>query len=466
MNETFPPDRTRRSPGLGAERGGRRNANAAHVALTPWDSRPIRLNTLRAAFTSFVTPISHCEFRATVTRFGTNVAMPERREEIMPRRKRNSARSVARPGKRRVRYAVVGLGHIAQVAVLPAFRHAAENSELAALVSDDPVKRDALARRYRLSKVYDYRGFADCLAGDEIDAVYIALPNHLHRDYAVAAAEAGKHVLCEKPLAVTERDCEEIIDAASRNGVRLMTAYRLHFEGANLEAIETVRSGRLGVPRIFASVFTMPVEDEENIRLNSHEKGGGPIYDIGIYCINAARYLFRDEPTEAFAWSASRDAKRFAKSPEMMACQLRFPEERLASFLCSFGAADEGWYEVVGTKGFLHLDPAYEYAQPLELSVTVDGRTRKRRFAKRDQFAAELVHFSDAVLRGKDPEPSGREGLADVRVIRALLESAESRRPVRLDEFERRRRPSPSQEIRKPPVSKPRLIHVDAPSGG
>jgi glucose-fructose oxidoreductase len=150
----------------------------------------------------------------------------------------------------------------------------------------------------------------------------------------------------------------------------------------------------------------------------------------------------------------------------MMACQLRFPEERLASFLCSFGAADEGWYEVVGTKGFLHLDPAYEYAQPLELSVTVDGRTRKRRFAKRDQFAAELVHFSDAVLRGKDPEPSGREGLADVRVIRALLESAESRRPVRLDEFERRRRPSPSQEIRKPPVSKPRLIHVDAPSGG
>ncbi len=384
----------------------------------------------------------------------------------MPRRKRNSARSAARPGKRRVRYAVVGLGHIAQVAVLPAFRHASENSELVALVSDDPVKRDALARRYRLSQVYDYRGYADCLASEEVDAVYIALPNHLHRDYAIAAAEAGKHVLCEKPLAVTEKECEEIIDAASRKGVRLMTAYRLHFEGANLEAIETVRSGRLGLPRLFASVFTMPVEDDDNIRLGPHEKGGGPIYDIGIYCINAARYLFRDEPTEVSAWSATRDAKRFEKSGEMMACLLRFPEERLASFTCSFGAADEGWYEVVGTKGSLHLDPAYEYAQPLELSVTVDGRTRKQKFAKRDQFAAELVHFSDAVLRGKDPEPSGREGLADVRVIRALLESAKTRRPVRLDEFERRRRPSPSQEIRKPPGSKPRLIHVEAPSGG
>jgi predicted dehydrogenase len=384
----------------------------------------------------------------------------------MPQGKRNSARSAGRSGKRRVRYAVVGLGHIAQVAVLPAFRHAAENSELVALVSGDPVKRDALARRYRLSKVYDYRGYADCLAEKEIDAVYIALPNHLHRDYAVAAAEAGKHVLCEKPLAVTEKECEEIIDAASRNGVRLMTAYRLHFEGANLEAIETVRSGKLGVPRIFASVFTMPVEDEDNIRLGPGEKGGGPIYDIGIYCINAARYLFRAEPSEVFAWWATRESKKFAKTHEMISCQLRFPEERLASFTCSFGAADEGWYEVIGTKGSLHLDPAYEYAQPLELSVTVDGRTRKQRFAKRDQFAAELVHFSDAVLRGKDPEPSGREGLADIRVIRALLESAESRRPVRLDEFERRRRPLPSQEIHKPPVSKPRLIHVEAPSEG
>jgi predicted dehydrogenase len=392
--------------------------------------------------------------------------MAAEREEIMPRGKRNSARSAARSGKRRVRYAVVGLGHIAQVAVLPAFRHAAENSELVALVSDDPVKRNALARRYRLSKVYDYRGYADCLAEKELDAVYIALPNHLHRDYAVAAAEAGKHVLCEKPLAVTEKECEEIIETASRNGVRLMTAYRLHFEGANLEAIETVRSGKLGVPRIFASVFTMPVEDEDNIRLGPTEKGGGPVYDIGIYCINAARYLFREEPIEVFAWSATRDAKRFEKSSEMMVCQLRFPGERMASFTCSFGAADEGWYQVVGTKGSLRLDPAYEYAQPLELSVTVDGRTRKQRFGKRDQFAAELIHFSDAVLRRKDPEPSGREGLADIRVVRALLESAESRRPVRLDEFERRRRPVPSQEIRKPPVSKPRLIHVEAPSEG
>jgi predicted dehydrogenase len=148
----------------------------------------------------------------------------------------------------------------------------------------------------------------------------------------------------------------------------------------------------------------------------------------------------------------------------MMACQLRFPEERLASFTCSFGAADVGWYQLVGPKGNLRLDPAYEYAVPLELSVTVDEETRKQRFPKRDQFAPELIHFSDCILRGRDPVPSGREGLADVRVITALLRSAESGRPVRLDEFERRQRPTPSLEIRRPAVSKPRLIHAEGPS--
>src|SRR5262249_8518582 len=291
------------------------------------------------------------------------------------------------------------------------------NSELTALVSDEPTKRRVLARKYRLGATYDYREYADCLASEDVDAVYIALPNHLHRDYAVAAAEAGKHVLCEKPLAVTEKECEEILGAAASNGVRVMTAYRLHFEAGNLKAIEVARSGEIGDPRFFASVFSMPVENEDNFRLGPTEKGGGPLYDLGIYCINAARYLFRDEPEEAFASAVEGTDERFARSPEMMACQLRFPKGRLAEFTCSLGAADAGWYQLVGTKGLLRLDPAFEYAAPLELSVTVGDRTRKRRFGKRGQFAAELSHFSESILRGKEPGPSAREGLADVRVI-------------------------------------------------
>ncbi len=294
--------------------------------------------------------------------------------------------------------------------------------------------------------------------------MYIALPNHMHRDYAVAAARAGKHILCEKPLAVTRAECEEMIEAAADAGVRLMTAYRLHFERANLRAVEIVRSGKLGEPRIFQSLFTMQVE-EDNIRLAPTHQGGGPIYDIGIYCINAARYLFRAEPSEVFATSASIGGKRFERTPEMMSCILRFPVERLATFTCSFGAADGGWYQVVGTRGDLRVDTAYEYAEPIAHRLTIDGRTRETRFAKRDQFAPELLYFSDCILSGREPVPSGREGLADLRIIRALLESARAGRVVKLDEFERHRRPTMALETKRPPVRRPKLVRAASPSG-
>jgi glucose-fructose oxidoreductase len=377
-------------------------------------------------------------------------------------RNRSGPRS-RRDSRRRIRYAVVGLGYISQAAVLPAFRHARKNSELAALVSDDPTKLRTLARRHGADKLYDYEGFDECLADQTIDAVYIALPNAMHREYAIRAARAGKHVLCEKPLAVTSADCEAMREAAAESGVRLMTAYRLHFEKANLEAVEVVRSGRIGEPRIFHSVFTMQVA-ADNIRLSPTEEGGGPIYDIGIYCINAARYLFRAEPEEVFAWSANIGDPRFEACPEMMTCVLRFPVQRLATFTCSFGASETGWYQIVGTKGDLRMDPAYELAEPLVQKVTVGGRTSQRTFPKRDQFASELLYFSDCILNDREPEPSGREGLADVRIIQALLESARLGRPVKLDEFERRSRPTMAMEKKRPPVPRPRLIHAEAPS--
>jgi len=371
-------------------------------------------------------------------------------------------RSRAAPAK--VRYAVVGLGHIAQIAALPAFAHARKNSELRALVSDDVTKRKTLGRKYRVSHLATYDEYDSLLRSREIDAVYIGLPNHLHRDYAVRAAEAGIHVLCEKPLAVTVEDCEAMIDAAERNDVRLMTAYRLHFEKANLTAVETVRSGKIGQPRFFSSVFSMNVEPG-NIRLNPIDEGGGTLYDIGIYCINAARYLFRAEPEEAFAWSANNGEKRFREVDEMTAAVLRFPGERLASFVTSFGAAATATYRVVGTKGDLRMDSAYEYAEPVKMTVTVGEKSRERTFPKRDQFAAELIYFSDCVRTGKNPEPSGREGLADVRIIEALYESAREGRPVTLPPFEKRVRPGMRQEIRRPPVRKPQLVKVESATG-
>ncbi|HEX5034761.1 MAG TPA: Gfo/Idh/MocA family oxidoreductase, partial [bacterium] len=290
--------------------------------------------------------------------------------------------------KKQIRYAVVGLGYISQSAVLPAFAHAQKNSVLRALVSDDPSKLKQLGRKYRVPNLYSYDEYEDCLASGEIDAVYIALPNSMHRGYTVWAAEAGIHVLCEKPMAVSVDDCEKMIEACAANRVQLMVAYRLHFEKANLKAIAAARSRKLGEPRIFNSLFTMQVKGG-NIRLDKG-LGGGTLYDIGIYCINAARNLFDSEPMEVAAIRANNGEERFREVDEMTGAVLRFPGERLATFVSSFGAADASEFTLVGTKGKLKLDLAYDIGQAKTQTLTVGKRQSKVRYAKSDQFAPEL----------------------------------------------------------------------------
>ena len=365
--------------------------------------------------------------------------------------------------KRKIRYAVVGLGYISQIAVLPAFAHAGENSELAALVSGDREKLKQLSRKYGVKRTYSYEQYSDCLNTGEVDAVYIALPNSMHRAYAEAASEAEKHVLCEKPMALDESECEAMIASAKHAGVKLMIAYRLHFEQGNLYAVETIRSGKVGEPRIFSSVFSQQVR-EGNSRLGG-DLGGGPLYDLGVYCINAARYLFRAEPEEVIGWNLKNPAdERFREVPEMTTGLLRFPDNRIAWFTCSFGAADQSAFEVIGTKGVLKMDPGYEMAMDLKAELTVEGRTTTKVFKKRDQFAPELVYFSDCILLNREPEPSGEEGLADVRVMNALLESAKNNRPVSVRQIQKERRPGSRLEIAKQPVRRaPQLIHAAAP---
>ena len=367
-------------------------------------------------------------------------------------------RAATRDGRRKIRYAVVGLGHIAQVAVLPAFEHARENSELVALVTDDPTKAKQLSKKYCVESVHSYKDYAHLVNSGEIDAVYIALPNSMHRDYSVEASNAGVHVLCEKPMATDEAQCQEMIRAAQSNQTKLMVAYRLHFDKANLHAVELVRSGKLGHPRIFNSTFSMQVRPN-NIRLDK-DLGGGPLWDIGIYCINAARYLFRCEPEEVFAFATSSGDRRFREVEETVSAVLRFPDACLASFVCSFGAGDVSAYELVGTKGSLRADPAYEYAESLKLKITINEKTQERSFGKSDQFGPELVYFSNCILKNQEPEPSGQEGLADVRIICGLYESLRKKQPIRLRVDEPAKRPSLAQEIRRPPISKPDLVRV------
>jgi glucose-fructose oxidoreductase len=358
-----------------------------------------------------------------------------------------------------VRYAVVAMGHIAQVAVLPAFAHARRNSRLVAIVSDDRTKREELSRRYKVD-AYRYDQYETCL--EQVDAVYIALPNSMHAEYTIRAARAGVHVLCEKPLAVTVDECRRMIDACRRNRVKLMTAYRLHFEEINLKAVELVRRGRIGEPRFFNSSFAMTVRGGD-IRTKK-ALGGGTLYDIGVYCINAARYLFRAEPIEVMAISVNSGLARLAEIDETTGALLRFDGDRVAAFVTSFNSADVASYRILGTKGMLHVEPAYEYAEGLAYALTVNGKTTRKRIPKRDQFAPELLYFSDCILHDRVPEPGGEEGLQDVRIVQALYKSAKTGKAVRLPAFEREKRPSGKQIIKRPGVRKPKLVKVQGAS--
>jgi glucose-fructose oxidoreductase len=359
---------------------------------------------------------------------------------------------------------------LAQVAVLPAFDRTS-NSELSAIVSGDAAKLKKLARKYKNVQTYSYEEYDRALAA--VDAVYLVLPNHLHREYAVRAARSGVHVLCEKPMAVTEEDCRIMIDAASANHVELMVAYRLHFEEGNLEAIQLAKSGKLGNLRIFDSTFAQQVV-ADNIRVTEPvERGGGPVYDMGVYCINAARYLFQAEPTSVTAVSASDGEKRFSQVEEMTSVVMEFPAERLATFTCSFGAADISRYTLVGSKGILTADPAYDYSMALKHHIKIGEREKTKTFRKRDQFAAEITYFSDCILQNKKPEPSALEGLADVRVVRAIYESVRTGKKVSLPalpnelgrELTKKKWPDMEQEIHLPAHGKPSTVKAKSPSG-
>jgi predicted dehydrogenase len=359
-----------------------------------------------------------------------------------------------------VRYAVVGLGHIAQASVLPAFRHASPACRVQALVSSDPVKLARLGKRYDVPVRGSYAEYERCLR--DVDAVFICLPNTLHAEYTVRAAEAGVHVLCEKPLATTDADCARMITACRTADVKLMTAYRLHFEPLTLEMLRRVHAGEIGDPRYFTSAFSMHAKPG-GIRTR-RDLGGGTLFDLGVYCINAARMFFRAEPRSVLAVSTPGDSVGMPEIDEMTSALLRFDEGRTASFTTSFAAADVSEFHVVGTEGELRADPAYSHREALAYTLTTKRRTIRRKGRKRDQFAAELLYFAKCIREDRTPEPSGEEGAWDVRIVDALYESAARGETIALRQVEGASPgPTPAQAIAKPPVGKPHLVHVKRP---
>lgn len=356
----------------------------------------------------------------------------------------------------KVRYAVIGLGNIAQMAVLPAFKHA-ENSELVAVISSDMTKRAELREQYGLEFDGDYPDLEAVLKAGRIDAIYIATPNSTHRNFALRAAFAGVHVLCEKPLASTLADAESIAEACERSRVKLMVAYRLHFDVGTLTVLDHVKNGHIGEPLIFTSTFSHVVRPGD-IRASS-EDGGGAALDLGVYCVNAARHLFGAEPISVSAVSWQENGVDTTTS-----AILQFSKGRTAQFTVSNSAASVSSYRVVGSEGDIRVEPAYEYAQGLKYFLTKQKDTSHESFARRDQFAPELIHFSDCILNDRQPLPGAEEGVADMRVIEAVLASGVTGRPITLEPRLHTYDPTLAQAIDRPPVSKATPINAPDPS--
>ncbi len=364
---------------------------------------------------------------------------------------------------KKIRYAIVGVGSISQEAMMPGVSHT-DNSVITALVTSDPTKASELSKKYDAAKTYSYEQFGELISSGEIDAIYLATPNWRHAEFAVPALDAGIHVLLEKPMEVSSEQCEKIIAAQERSGAKLMVAYRLHFEPATIAAIEKVRSGDLGQVHLFSSVFSQMVDPENHRATNGIE--AGPIFDMGPYPINGVRNLFESEPLEAFAVGLRHPEAGLGDFDDTVSVTLRFPEGRLAQFTISYYGNKHDTYTVLGTKGVLELSPAYMYGQPLEHYLKIGEKESHESFKNTDHFGGEMKYFSDCILKGTDPEPDGYEGLADVRVIEAIVRSLRSGQFEKVQAVDVRKRVASEQEQSLRAVKTPEMVHTSSPARG
>lgn len=348
---------------------------------------------------------------------------------------------------KQIGYAVVGAGPVVERALLPAFARAGGDARLAAIVSSDRARGQALAHEHHAT-AYHLDDFRQCLQRDDVQAVYIALPNSQHCDYAVEAARAGAHVLVERPMAVMADECRRMLRTCQTNRVKLMVAYHLQFHPGHLRLAELVRSGAVGAPKTISSDFTVRVQDQDDMRLQ-RRLGGGTVYDLGVFAIFAARTLFAAEPAQVMAMTARMTRRYGGDVDESTVALIRFPEDRLTHFHTSFGEEPTAVLTVFGEEGYARLAGAYNGSQPSALEIVRGGRREEQTFEAIDAYASELEYFAGCIVRDSAPEPSGVEGLQDVRIVEAIYRSARDGRPVTLPRLARVEAPPAEHDVRK-----------------
>ncbi len=339
-------------------------------------------------------------------------------------------------GGKKIGYCIVGLGRISMGQFMPGVK-ISKDSKIVALVSGHRDKAERIADEYDVphNAIYNYRNYESIRDNPAIEAVYIALPNGMHAEYTIRAAKAGKHVLCEKPMANSVKECEQMIAACKQADRKLMIAYRCQYEPTNLKAIELLRQGYAGKLQVVTSSNGFNIHPGE-WRLNKKMAGGGPLVDVGIYSIQAARYLTGEEPTVVDAYSSVIDQDgRFNEVEENLVWTFRFPSGVLAHCATSYGTNFLGGSaRAIGSEGMLELNPAFGY-QGLQLTGKAQGKPPLNVAFNNPsprQFAAEADYFSDCILQDRGPKTGGEEGLKDQRIITAIYKSCAEGKPVKL----------------------------------
>jgi predicted dehydrogenase len=343
------------------------------------------------------------------------------------------AQQVPDPPGKKVGWAIVGLGQLSINQILPAFAKC-ERSKVVALVSGHPDKAARLAGRYGVNpaSVYNYENYDSIKDNREVDVIYIVLPNGMHAEYTVPGHQAGKHVLCEKPMANNPDDCQRMIDAARKANRKLMVAYRCRYEPVNQAMIKMARDQELGPIKVIVADHGFNIGDPAQWRLNKTLAGGGSLMDIGIYSLQATRYVTGEEPVEvsAMVYSTPGDV-RFKEVEESINFQLRFPSGVLANCTSSYGYSGQNRYRVIATKGWFELEPATSYTG-LRMRVRRGDGLEERDVPQRDHFASEMDHMSECVMADKPPLTPGEEGWRDLKVMMAIYEAAKTGRTVRI----------------------------------
>jgi predicted dehydrogenase len=340
---------------------------------------------------------------------------------------RVEAQTEAQGSGRRLGWCIVGLGRISMDHFMPGLT-SSKTGKITALVSGHREKAEKQAAMYDVPSpsIYSYENFDDIRQNKDIDAVYIALPNSMHAEYTIRAAKAGKHVLCEKPMATSVADCKAMIEACEKHHVKLMIAYRCQYNPLHLKAIQLIRSGQLGQVQIIEAAFGFDIKAGE-WRLNKKLAGGGPLMDVGIYCLNASRYLTGEEPTDIKANSSVIDHDgRFDEVEENDGWTLKFPSGILASCNTTYGANGANYFRVHGSKGTMAMDPAFNYDGMHLTARLADGQTIDEPEQEHDpsDFTTQADYFAGCVWNNREPKTDGQEGLRDTTYMSAIYEAA------------------------------------------